>query len=199
MDHPERDVHLQFVGPDRTVLRAPAAGGRRLTRPADPGAAHRLRIRRVHRGRGGFWRAGGDHRRTDDRPRVPSAGRRPPCLDRQYRPRCLWRVGHAPGDPRAHHQPGPAIAQLDGRAPVAPVFPDRAVLAGGGAMRVARHGGGLAGVPGDRNQLRRPPIRDEQFPWSLAGGHRGGRGIDGGRWWCSCASGVHGTARMPPW
>src|SRR6266852_866495 len=131
---------------------------RRHHRPPAAAPAHRLLVRRLLRGRLGLRHAGRGHRRDPHRPRLLAARRLRPLAHRQHRAGRLWRARHADRRPRQRHRLRSLHPRRDGRAAIAVLLADRAVLADLGLRRLPRHDPDLAGDPGLRRLLRRPAI-----------------------------------------
>ena len=79
LDHPQRGLPLQPDRRDRAVRDRQGVGRAAVRRSAHPGAADRVLVRRVHRGRGGVRHAGGDLGGAADGPRVSRRSTPPAC------------------------------------------------------------------------------------------------------------------------
>ena len=158
LDHPERDLHLRHHGEDREVRGGEGHHRRARRRSPHPGAAHRVRVRRVHRGRGGLRHAGRDQRRDAHRPRLQAARRRRPRAHRQHRAGRVRRARHAHHHAREGHRPERARALRDGRPPAPVLLAHRPVLARVGDGRVPRHARRLAGLPRGGPLVRRAAV-----------------------------------------
>ena len=148
------------------------ADRRHLARPPHPGADARVRVRRLHRGRGRLRRAGGDQRRADDRARLQAARGRQARADRQHRAGRVRIARHPARHDGSAHGARSAPAQRDGRPPAADLLAHRPVLARRRAGRLAPHDRGLAGLPHRRRHVRDHAVRHEQLARPVARRHR---------------------------
>ena len=133
----------------------PGDGRPPLATPAD-----RLFLRRLLRGRVGLRHPGRGDGRDPDRPRLLAARRFGAVADRQHRPCGLWRARHANCRTCQRNRHRPLHSRRDGRAAIAVLLADRAVLADLGLRRLPGHDAGLARDPGLRRLLRDPAIPD---------------------------------------
>ena len=165
-------LHLQFERGDRAIRHPAKTIVRRVARPADSGAADRVQLWRVHRRRGGIWRARGHHRRPVDRTRFPSARSGEAGAHRQHRARRVRIAGHTDHHAGQSHRTRRATVECDGGPPTRSDFRHHPVLAGCGASRLARHDGRVAGLPRDRRDVRPDAISRQQFSRPVARGNR---------------------------
>ena len=109
-----------------------------VERPPDPGAARRLFVWRVHRGRVRLRNAGGDLLGASHRARIHSALRRGAVAHRQHRA-CRVRCDrHTDSHARGRHRHPGSDAWRDGRPSIAVRVADRSGLARGDDERLAR-------------------------------------------------------------
>ena len=115
-----------------------ASVGRVSTRSANPGAARRVFLRRVHRGRVRFRHAGRDLLGAADRSRLHTALCCRPVAHREHGAGRVRRDRHADPDARGRHRYPRAHDWHDGGPSAAVRLADRSRVAGGDDERVAR-------------------------------------------------------------
>ena len=109
-------VFLYNLTVHRAVRHRERIGRTAVDRPADPGAAGRILVRRVHRRRVGVRHAGGDLLRAVDWPRVHAAVCGRTVAHRQYGAGCVRGDRHADSDAgRGHWYPGDDSGSMAGR------------------------------------------------------------------------------------
>ncbi len=183
LDHPEPDFPVPD-DPQGGVVQDPAGQHRwHHQRPQAAAGPDRILLRRVFRRRGGWRYAGGRDRRDPDRARIQSAGGLRPVADCQYRAGGLRRTRNADHRPAFGYPAGKsglsAHAFRHGGTATPLLFRDRPDLAGVDVLRLAPHGGSLAGGSGRGPVVCNSAIRDLELPRSVAGGHARCDDLDG--------------------
>src|SRR5258706_377196 len=154
--------HL-IVGEEGSARSAASACGEVSAVSPAAAPAHRLLVRRLLRGRLGLRPAGCGHGRDPDRPRLLAACGLRPLAHREYRAGRLRRAWHADRGLSECDRPRSLSSWRDGRATIAVLLADRAVLADLGFRRLARHARSLARGPCLRRVVRGPAVSDLQL------------------------------------
>ena len=146
-------------------------------RLAPAGAADRLRLRRVHRRRGGLRHAGGSGRRHAHRPRLRTVLRRRHLPAGQHRARGLRLHRHSHHHPRRHHRPAARPPERRRRPHLRPGLALRAGLPDPGDERLEGPARRAARRRRVRHRLRRHAVLRLQLRGAAAHRHSV---VDGG-------------------
>ena len=162
-----------------------------VVRPAHPGAARRVLVRRVHRRRVGVRHAGGDLQRAADRASASRRSMPPACRSsRTRRPSRSAPSARRFSRSAAVTELPARDARRDGRAAAAVRLAARARVARRDDERLARAARGVARRARLRRHVRDRPVRVEQLRRRRAGGHRRRPRVDRARSRRSAESGI---------
>ena len=168
LDRPQRHLHVRPHLRSRPLQSPPAKPHGHHAGPPPPARPHRLRLRRLLRGRLRLRHSRSSHRRHPHRHRFQAVAGFRTIADRQHRARRLRRPRHSADRALRRQRSQPPSTQRHDRPNSSVFFSPRSVLADLDFRRFRRNDRSLARHARRRTFLRRPAIPDFKSSRPLA-------------------------------